>query len=613
MILVSEEFKKKIEQPRRRVLGMVKIYWSDPYFLKDSTKYTVYSESTLTGCRPHQVLDDSPLRNTDIRKWLHFDGVSRFSDSLYPAPSNIQEAMAERARVGWWSDVRCDAGGTFSPELILEVRHSPKTVFDVLVRGEEAYAEFPLDFKVRLYSSNGAFYVFKVQGNQFSEWRGIVPDDVREQAGKNGEFDFRYVTKMELVISRWSKGNRVAKITTFAAHNEMTFTSDDIFGMDLLEELEVTESELPIGTVSANEIDIRLNNIKDRFYTGNPETDLVNVLLPNRRVKPYLGVQTNDKAYEWVPLGLFWTQGWNLTESSAEVSITARDRLELLRQMRYLGSPVSSNKSLYDLTVEVLESARGKMPDLEYNVDECLKEQIIPTCYLPVADYMQTLSTIAEAGLSRVYADRAGVVQVSGPSRFSRMNPWNLGEYVWVFEDGDELVGAKVQKSFTTAGTHLGMLYVTDPITGQTVSKRVYVEVRDSDIEKPSRVTLSLDDGTAVTTRFDQTDTDPLKYDLRFNVAGAKNYKVTVYSQSGESKAESVLLMEVRAVSIASLFTLEGESGDTTVTQTSPQRYSLRWASSGSKVIRAVTGRRERKFLIEVRPEIEAEWLIHKE
>ena len=36
---------------------------------------------------------------------------------------------------------------------------------------------------------------------------------------------------------------------------------------------------------------------------------------------------------EWVPLGTFWSLDWDSPDDSLEATVTARDRMELLRKM----------------------------------------------------------------------------------------------------------------------------------------------------------------------------------------------------------------------------------------------------------------------------------------
>ncbi|HHV41481.1 MAG TPA: hypothetical protein GXX72_01345 [Clostridiaceae bacterium] len=64
---------------------------------------------------------------------------------------------------------------------------------------------------------------------------------------------------------------------------------DDIISINLLEEREVSQGSLPVGNISANEIDIRLNNESRKFDAGNRQSPLYQLLKANRRIKAWLG------------------------------------------------------------------------------------------------------------------------------------------------------------------------------------------------------------------------------------------------------------------------------------------------------------------------------------
>ena len=612
MFTVSEDFTDKISAGKRKVVGMVKVYWTDPYFLKDSINYSISCNDVLEGALLQQVLDDSSI---STRKWWQLDETTSFEAEIYPAPSTIIMAMAEKARFGWWGKASSQDDGSFSVSPKITIQHlTAKTVFDVLVTGDDAYEEFPVDFKVILYSDEGT-YTFNVVDNQLASWRGSVPETIKSQAGTPGHFDFRAVTKMELEISKWSKAGSAVKIVSFTAINETIFNSDDIVSMSLLEELEVTNGGLPIGTASANEIDITFNNIEDKFYSGNPGSELKNVLLPNRKIKPYIGTQLADNVFEYIPLGEYWSMGWNATESSSDITVTARDRMELLRQTKYLGCAIRRDISFYDLAESVLEEARGMMPDVEYEIDENLKTINIPVAYLTVSTFMGALTTIVEACLGHVYIDRKGVIQVCGSKRFIEMKPWSLGEHVWVFDDGEEFIGETCSKVFSTVGWHKGILYITEPETEQVIEKPFFVEVRNTAVENPYRVDLiNVATGSAIIgSNFEKVSNVPLKYNLTLNEEGAYELLATIYSESGDFFNSQKFLMEVRSVSEASLFTLESED-DVSIVKLSPSLYNLSWNSSGSKQIRVlVEETEERDLYVEVRPNIQASWLINKE
>src|SRR5690606_34478445 len=96
------------------------------------------------------------------------------------------------------------------------------------------------------------------------------------------------ITKMELVITKWSHANRQVKILEFFTSIQETYEGDDILLIHLLEEREVSQGSLPVGNISANEIDIRLYNKNRKFDAGNRQSPLYQLLKPNRRIKAWL-------------------------------------------------------------------------------------------------------------------------------------------------------------------------------------------------------------------------------------------------------------------------------------------------------------------------------------
>ena len=65
---------------------------------------------------------------------------------------------------------------------------------------------------------------------------------------------------LEIIKTKWSEGNRQAKILEFFTGIKETYETDDILLINLLEEREVSQGSLPVGNISSNEIDIRLVN-----------------------------------------------------------------------------------------------------------------------------------------------------------------------------------------------------------------------------------------------------------------------------------------------------------------------------------------------------------------
>ena len=113
---------------------------------------------------------------------------------------------------------------------------------------------------------------------------------------------------------------------------------------------------------------------------------------------------------EWVPLGTFWSLDWDSPDDSLEATVTARDRMELLRKSTFQTSQVLTNKSLYELAEAVLQDAG--LTSGEYIIDTDLQSIVIPYAWFNPVSHREALRKIAEAGLAAAFQNRDGKIQI---------------------------------------------------------------------------------------------------------------------------------------------------------------------------------------------------------
>ena len=197
--------------------------------------------------------------------------------------------------------------------------------------------------------------------------------------------------------------------------------------MNLLEEREISDGTLPIGNISANELDIELQNVKlvrgaitipNPFSFENAQSYLQGLLKKNRRIEAFLGLVLPGGSVEYVTLGTFWSGDWNASEKGTIASTSARDRMELLRNAEYSKSLIYESINLYDLMEIVLNSAKTDIPmsDLVWDIDDELEEYTVPVAYFPRQDYFKCIKQIVEACMGQAYMSREDVLIVTGPS-----------------------------------------------------------------------------------------------------------------------------------------------------------------------------------------------------
>jgi len=113
---------------------------------------------------------------------------------------------------------------------------------------------------------------------------------------------------------------------------------------------------------------------------------------------------------EWVPLGTFWSLDWDSPDDSLEATVTARDRMELLRKGTYQTAQVLQNKNLYELAEIVLQDAG--LNSSEYVIDTALQSIVVPYAWFNPVSHREALRRIAEAGLAAAFQNRDGKIQI---------------------------------------------------------------------------------------------------------------------------------------------------------------------------------------------------------
>ncbi len=405
MYPVSREFEEKIRADERRTYGKIQIDYTDP-FLDQSIDITA-SEQANTSY-PQQAADNI---SAPLAKYASLDGswVLDGTYALAPGPG-------EDGQMGWWGSQLSGPGGIFAaPYPKLAVAFFARPIWNLKVVGDSKREEWPVDFTIKLFDeADVLLYTETMIGNTDIAWEKEI-DAVNE------------VAKMELEITKWSHASRQAKILEFFTSIQETYEGDDILMIHVLEEKEVSRGSLPVGNISANEIDIRLSNEDRRFDLGNKQSPIHGLVKANRRIKAWLGIEKADTTKEWVPLGTFWSGDWKAPENEVYAYTTGRDRLELLRKSTYSTSQVQQNKTLYELAIAVLQDAGVK--NTEYWVDTELQDFLVPYSYFENQSHREALRKIAEACLGQVYCDREGIIRVEGPSFMENKIAQALGTY----------------------------------------------------------------------------------------------------------------------------------------------------------------------------------------
>ena len=322
-----------------------------------------------------------------------------------------------------------------APYPSITIDFSPRPVFGYTLAGDSALGEYPVDFTVKIQKLMGSTVITleeqEVTGNTNVLYNGLLVNSQNS------------VTRMVLDIKKWSHVSRVVKIAEFYSSIIREYTNDDILNMSILEETESSDGTLPVGNISCNEMDLTLQNLEDDFYPSNTNSELHTLVKRNRKLEPSLGFNIDGVDY-WTKKGLFWSGDWTVGEQDSGASCSARDRMELLRNVMYEGliegQPAEATywegKTLKEIAEIILESLTEYMPDLFWDIDSGFGNTVIPIGFFKRKNYFQVIKEIVQAGLGFAYFDNPTSAEADSNPLMKDMLRIKAFESIYV-EDAD--------------------------------------------------------------------------------------------------------------------------------------------------------------------------------
>ena len=412
MQTVSATFTAASTATTRTPIGKIRMLWNDVYV--DPTTVAASTDENLVSW-PQQVYDGM---ETTPHKYTILDGTWELDEALpadekYLAPGTQSEANV--SQFGWYTGTISDGSGNFTPTVVLTVTFPTRVIDALKVVGEPTLGEYPVDFTLHVTNNAIEHLVATVTGNT------LVIYDL--DVSSSSYFD---ATEIKLSITKWSAINTMAKIIEFFTVVIDDFTGADIVSMEILEEREIKNGSLPVGNISCNELNLTLQNIRrakygttydDPFSYGNTTSPWHNLIVNNRRVTAYLGFRT-IAGDEYVNAGTFWTNDWTNKDESFSVTVSCRDRMELLRKATYKGEEILENKTVGYLINYLLEKARDLIPlaDLTWTFlpteaeGNTLFDYTVPICWFGKDNYMGLLRHLVEVGLGQAYMSKDDVL-----------------------------------------------------------------------------------------------------------------------------------------------------------------------------------------------------------
>jgi hypothetical protein len=379
MLPVTSQYASAVYAASRRTAAKVIFQIVDITAAADATP-TVTGEAGIS--KKEQMIDYV----TDLSaKYATYEDDYWILDGSFVLPPKVTETDYQ---VGWWSAALSGADGSFSTPQVITIQftqdHSSygiTIVFDTLTN------EYATNFDVSFYNSADEVM------NPSMSFVNDAPTVVEPMPFEN-------YRKIVIVINKWVKPYRRARVTEVGFGIIQSYDGTDIINVNVLEEIDPLSNQ-----VSSDEVKFVLNNKDKAFNILNPD-GIYPYLQRRQKIEPLIGIQRPDTSFEYVPMGTFYLTEWRSDQGALTASFIGRDILDVISENLYRKG-VYQSRTLYNLALDVLADAGIT----DYSVDAALQSITAVGC-VPIASHREILQLIANAGMAVVYSDRHGTLTI---------------------------------------------------------------------------------------------------------------------------------------------------------------------------------------------------------
>lgn len=380
----------------RKIHGKVEIIYSDAEISKD-LETTESGNSRIS--HPQEIYKGIAIPTV---RACTMDGNSIMDGNF--------QMMDDTVTCGWWSGKLSDKNGIFLPQPYIELAFVQRPIISWKIKGDSKLGQYPINFMVQYKNNGKVVKTEKIVGN--TEIEIVLKPRIED------------ITSVRMTISKWSQPNACAKIMQFYETLYEIYEGDAMQMFEVSEELGAADGNY---NINSDTMTVSLLNADRKFDKGY----LRSLMVLDRKLKPYIGIEKDGKV-EYTPLGTFYSDEWQISQDSQWVKCSAVDRLLRLQTKTYVGFPLTSNVSIYEIAKDILQ--KGGIKDSEYVISESLKDQVVSNAYIPKTTIWDALQEIANAGLCRIYMDRSDRIIVRAESEFTPINavkihPGNMFTY----------------------------------------------------------------------------------------------------------------------------------------------------------------------------------------
>lgn len=380
MIQVSKNFKESIYASSRKTSAKV------TFEMLDNEAYSDNSVVASEGAQISRLDQLTNKKRNMSQKYATFEKDYFKLDGSFHIPPKNTEGNFE---LGWWGDEISAEDGSFSQEQIIEFNFlEPHNSIGLSISFDTLANEYAADFDIEVLDNLGArIHLATVLGN-------TSPLYVLEHGFEN----YRNII---LTIRKWGNGFRRARVTEVDFGVIKEYTGTQLINLNIIEEMDLVGDTIP-----SNELKFTIDNSDKSFNILNPN-GFHRYLKERQEVTVEIGLEVNEfeEEFEYIPMGKYYLIDWQSDEGALTTTFIARNIFEILEQIEYTN--LLQNVSLYDLAVDVLESAGIDSYDIDPNF-----KQIMTAGFKEKLSSRVALQYICIAGTGVIVQNRYGAIPI---------------------------------------------------------------------------------------------------------------------------------------------------------------------------------------------------------
>ena len=381
-----------MKAPSRHIEGKVYISYTNPVLYGGVR--SIDSSEAAHNSKEWQLVDD--LDTAEARYFTLYD--NDLSGAYVP--------MSRSSQVGWTSKSVSGSNGIFNEYPYVTLRFPARPIFQLDVVFDDSHECVGVDFYVQITDASGRQHSYTRSNTSHAARVPII------SAGMSPVVDAVSITITIISVSKAGYPVAIIDIPTYSSVLYEGYRgSSSLISMRLLEELSYEDDIEALGGVSANEINIVLDNTSRDFNINNPNSTVARQLQRNRRIEPWLGAEMPSGEIAWYKLGTFWSYSWDVPIDNLTATVVGFDSIGLLSSTLFTDHAVLVNSSIGELIDYVLEDAKKIFTFLEWEVDSALYSVHIPYAWFAVDSHAAALRRICASYHMNIYCDRDGRVR----------------------------------------------------------------------------------------------------------------------------------------------------------------------------------------------------------